>query len=483
MKTYYIIFISLILNLSLNAQNFQLLNAEGQTIINEKFTKLKYPNSPFVPVQKGELWGILDIQKGSVTNYEYEDIGFNKSIPNLFAVKKDNLWGIINAEGKTLLPCKYEEIKFFDEELAIVSIDFYWVLINFKGEKLVDDEYEHTADFTGKEAIWFKKGSQYDLYNRAGKKLFTQTGWRNLDNETTSGFLQMVTNGWHKTGAFDIKTEKVVVPLQYDKVTIINDDLVEVAKCKIAYDGYGPSPRDGDFLYGIYSASLQKEIVPCTFDDVMVKEKYIKAVMVGYATKGEFYSHQGKKLNPDNIQETNGIKKDDFLEILPMSKKAFAIKRKNYKWGIAHFENNTIKWQAFPTGSIKKVENVKTGETLLPFALFIGYSDTDIYDANGKKISHAPYPIFEKINETATTATYRNYDIKTGKLAYFEFSKDGKVTKKATVKEDNTPIPFQNADKKYGLKKADGTILTPAIHQNIRANQFGEHTVFVTYNQ
>lgn len=86
-----------------------------------------------------------------IVNCEYEAMKNNRIYPNLFAVKKSGNWGIINAAGETLLPIEYEEIKSFDDELAIVSIDFYWVLVNYKGEKLAESEYEDASNLNNSE--------------------------------------------------------------------------------------------------------------------------------------------------------------------------------------------------------------------------------------------------------------------------------------------------------------------------------------------
>ena len=119
-------------------------------------------------------------------------------------------------------------------------------MVNYKGEKLVDGEYEDVSNFYKKEkgAIWFQKDNQWNLFSRTGKKLTTQSFAYRGDEY---GNIRTASNGWHKSGAIDAKTGKLVVPLQYDKITPLTDDLVEVAKCRYEFDGFGPQPRPDDY--------------------------------------------------------------------------------------------------------------------------------------------------------------------------------------------------------------------------------------------
>lgn len=475
MKLYWIITICLLINLSLNAQTYQFVNTKGELISKQKFSDFRYSQTTFLPVKKGDTWGILDIQKGLVIPCEYEEIQIDRAISDVFALKKDGKWGIMNTTTTILLPFEYDEIKYFDDEVAIVSIDFYWVLVNYKGEKLVDGDYENTSQLSNKEGIWFEKDNSWTLFGRDGKQLSQET----FAYKDDFGKLRMVENGWHKTGAIDAQIGKIVVPLQYDKIKVVNDDLIEVAKCLIEYDGFGPFPRPSDFVYGIYSVSLQKEIVPCTFNKIEVSKEYIRAILVGYSKKSNYYNHQGKVLNPENIKPPTDLSRFEPMKVVSMSATTHAIQRQNRDWGILNYENEEVKWLSFPRGYFTEVKNLKVNDMFFPFVFFEGFSYTDIYDINGEMIHRTKYADLEKLDEISEKVTYKNYDPKKGIFTYLQLSKDGKITELSTYSKDDLVIPFPNADGKFGLKKADGTIVLPAEHKSIERKVIGENSTFI----
>jgi len=475
MKSYWIIIIFSMINFSLIAQTYQFLNAEGSEISSEKFTDFKHHRAEYIPVKNENGWGILNIHDGVTVECKYDDIKPGKITPDIFMVKKGENWGIVDASGAILLPIEYEAIRYFDDEIAIVSLDFYWVMINYKGEKLIDGNYENFSNIDTKEAIWFVKNNRYELFSRTGRKLSN----RSFQYMTEFGRLRMVTDGWHKTGVIDAETGKIVVPMKYDKVTVLNNELGEVAKSKVKYDGYGPQPRATDFIYGVFSIPLQKEIVPATFNNISANKKYIQATMVGSASRSSYYNYQGKILNPDQLPAVSGVEQFGFREIVPFSKSSFAVLNQKNARGVVTYKNGVLKWMASPRGYFREIKNIQVGETLFPYVLFIGYNYTEVYDVNGEMILRTKYANMDKIKSTASVVTYKNYDPKSGKIIYLDFTKTGEIKERTSIQGDNLVTTFQNADGKYGLKKADGTIVLPANKQSIEAKKINERNVFI----
>jgi hypothetical protein len=478
MKSYWIIIIFSLIKFSLIAQTYQFLNSEGSEISSEKFIDYKNYRAEYIPVKKESGWGVLNIQDGLAVECKYDDIKPGKITPDIFMVKKGENWGIVDASGAILLPIEYEAVKYFDDEIAIVSIDFYWVMINYKGEKLIDGSYDGFSHNDAKEPIWFVKNNRYELFSRTGKKLSN----RSFQYMTEFGRLRMVTDGWHKTGVIDTKTGQIVVPLKYDKVTVLNDKLVEVAKSKVKYDGYGPQPRATDFIYGVYSVPLRKEIVPSTFNNISVNEKYIQATMTGYTTRSSYYNYQGKVLNPDQLPEVSGIEQFGFREIVPFSKSSFAVLNQKNDRGVVTYKNGVLKWVASPRGYFKEIKNIQVGETLFPYVLFIGYNYTEVYDVNGKMMLRTKYSNLDKIKSTPSVVSYKNYDPKSGKTIYLDFTKEGSIQERSNMQGDRLAATFQSADGKYGLKKADGTIILPANKKSIETKKINERNIFIVTN-
>lgn len=520
-KVNFIIF-CLLTAISVNAQNYRLLNAEGKSITEEKFKECDARGDYWI-VKKGEYKGVFNPEKGLIIKCLYEEIRKNETA-NVFAVKKDGKWGVVDISGENLLELKYDEIKYFSDKIAIVDIDFYWVMIDYEGKTLVNDKYEdvsYSHDKNDNLNIWFKKGSNWELFSRTGEKLSTQPfSFIGEDGRR----LKVVSNGWHKSGIIDTKTGKLVVPLQYDKVEVINFNLIKAAKCQIPYDGFGPSPRTDDYLYGIYSVSLQKEVVPCTFDRIMVMKNHIKAIIRhGFPS---YYTDKGETINPDQLEQTKGLQpltgtkeeKKALIESLfwktePNATGYYKVKNEKYEIGLINLDQQFI----IPFGLHKdlttltattfvikgsrgywsiineegnlmsercsEVEIPQSDDTYYPFAFFKTYSFLRVYDLKGKELKGYYFnEIYPLTNQTSSSVTYRIYSIKTGTITDIQLSKDGQFTElDKPVEGENLIVPFKGEDGLFGLKKADGTIVEAAKNSDIKIKGT-RNPIFVIYN-
>lgn len=520
--------IALLLGTVAKAQYYyQFLNIDGTLLLEGEYADYKYQEGTHFPVKKDKSWGIVDMEKGLLVDCIYEDVQLSQNSSKVFAVKKDGKWGVIDAEGNMLLKAEYGEVKSFDEEVAIVDKDFYWVLVNYKGDVLVAGEYEDASMSSSKESIWFKKDNHWELFSRAGKKLSSQSfSWVDV-----SGNRRKVSKGWHKTGVIDAETGKIVVPLKYDQVNVINHNLVEVAKCQIAYDGFGPTPRPHDYLYGIYSIALQKEVVPCTFDEITVKNNHIKAVLKGTASRSSYYTDQGLKVSFEKLESVKGLdaikgtkaEKEallkatfraamptlggyyvvenqkmekalvnldqhfifpfgELLDIVPINENTFVVlkKSRNRNWAIMKLP---YKWLTFMEGYYKNIEVPQSTTEAYPFVIFEKHRGFTVYNTKGEKLLATNKLLDPQTYETDTEAIYRMHDPSNAKVSYLKFSKDGKMEEVDKLEQkDEVAVLFKNTEGLYGLKKADGTILRAAAHKDIK--MIGkEQPIFVLFDK
>ena len=518
----YISILTLLTSLQANAGAYSIFSVAGEALADTAFSDIKNTGSRYVPVKNGRSWGILDVRSGMAIDCVYEDIVPNELHPQLFAGKQNGLWGVFNASGQVLLDFEYDEIKSFDDEVAAVSSDFYWTLVSYEEGVVVEGEYENVSPITGHAAIWFEKGNRWNLFSREGVQISVESFKRVED----TGRLRMVSNGWNETGVIDSITGKRVVPLAYNKVRVVNSNLVEVGKCERPYNGFGPAPRPHEFVYGIYSISHQKEVVPCAFEIVTVKENHIYALLKGYGKRYSYYTDTGKVIDPSKLEDTAGLRELDatqseklnllketfrsvtpagggafvvrnseneyglvnldqhfifpfglFKDIIPVGGESYALRQRSNHWGIM---DRSSRWVASPGKFFKEVRSLSSDDHYFPFVFFIKNDGTDVYNAAGDLVLETETEPYRVSGFSREDLVYRTHDDEKGSVVYFKFSKDGafEQLEHASV-TDLWAVPMKNEEGLYGLKRVDGEVLQPAEYKSVRLFGFGDAAYYL----
>jgi hypothetical protein len=65
----------------------------------------------------------------------------------LAPVQKNNLWGVIDTTGKVVIDYKFKDLQSFSDCLAAFSDNFRWGFITSKGDTIVSAKYDNVTDF------------------------------------------------------------------------------------------------------------------------------------------------------------------------------------------------------------------------------------------------------------------------------------------------------------------------------------------------
>ncbi|MCX7641960.1 MAG: WG repeat-containing protein, partial [Elusimicrobiales bacterium] len=299
---------------------------------------------------------------------------FSKEITS---VKKNNLWGYIDKVGKTVIPFNFEAANPFYNGIASVKEKGKWYLINEKGDRIkminCDDIYPFSEggiarckkdskygfiNIEGKFIInpIYEEAKDFDFYlaevKLNGKQIILDTFNRSLfkDFDKTYNFDHyIIVEKENKKGLID-KDLKDILPIKFDDIKIINDDLFFVKSenywniinknntiispkyTQIEPETYSNPPKLFKICdekgCGVFSISDKKEIINTYYNDIQI---YESCIIVTKDKKSGIYDRQGNIMLPveyDSSFEIVGnlvkFKKDNKYGL-------FSIKEKNIK--------------------------------------------------------------------------------------------------------------------------------------------------------
>lgn len=222
-------------------------------------------------------YGLLETStRKKVTPFIFESInGFLQN--NLSQAGVNGKFGVINMQGQIVIPCIY------DDMTAVVDGNMvYWVVsrngrygvINDKHEIVVPFDYEYMAKPDNTSAfLQVKKGGLYSLLHVNGKPLLT-SWYTHMEVINASG-LAIVELAGNKKGLIDT-TEKKLIPLEYDVINRSRPFSSTLFFIVQKAGAYGVMGADGKVL-----VPLQYDRITNVGDNVLLVAKDNKKGLLG----------------------------------------------------------------------------------------------------------------------------------------------------------------------------------------------------------
>ena len=212
-------------------------NANGETIIPEKYIVIIRNRDIFEVRQQNGLCGLIDHQGNEITPCIYKYL--NSMPEGLYKVKKGGRFGMIDEKGNELIPCKYDYIGNLENGTVRVKKHHHWGVINVLGNVIVPCKYD----------IVENRGKVYHV-REAGK-------WGVLDS--TGNVL--IPNKYDLLGNFENGFSRVVKDNNWG---MMNQDYQPVTDFKYAYIN--------PFKDGVAEACDCDEIVQ--FNNKLTRKRY-----------------------------------------------------------------------------------------------------------------------------------------------------------------------------------------------------------------
>ncbi len=197
------------------------------------FDEVNYLDGRYCDVKQGSKWGVYDAKKETmVINPIYEAIdycgGCARTSDYVYA-KKDGKWGIVAFGGQVLVPFEYDHQHSqmrSDNWVQAFSKKNTPLIINIKSRQEFAVQ-EHSTIAKG--LLIYVENGKFGAYDQQGK-LVIPFIYDRIDIEGSGAYQNFPGNYLIATkgefqGVIDINGE-VVVPIQYDQVTVINNYFV-----------------------------------------------------------------------------------------------------------------------------------------------------------------------------------------------------------------------------------------------------------------
>lgn len=273
-----IIFFSVILltlnNFSVKAQkgfrvyenskkNVGIIDKTGAIVIPVEYDKISYINTSY-ECQKSGLKGVFSAAGDILVPIIYDSLVYsNCSKPTFYGASKAGKWILFNGEGKKLTKLKYDRISLPNGNKMGLSLDAKYLTLDISngalnriskeqfdayefegeicldllmsdgaiikqltregglygykkdGEWLIKPEYQSLKNTVS--GFWIgRKQGKYGLISSEGKEL-TEFVY----SETSTLFNYVILRKEGKYGVFDVQEERLLIPIQYDKIEFI----------------------------------------------------------------------------------------------------------------------------------------------------------------------------------------------------------------------------------------------------------------------
>lgn len=263
----------------------------------------------FIPYRKGDQWGYCNPSKKILIPPQFEDAHFFASMYGKSAakVKKNGKYGLIDQAGNSVLPFKYQDVGALHSDLIKVKTKGKWKLRHPK-HRVKSGKYDKIVRYN-RHYLMVKKRLKMGLIDLKGKKVIS-TRFDSLKFTDSDRWVQVVIAG--KTGLYDLKKKKVVVPTLYTSIGVLENNTFVIRK---------------NGKQGICTPD-HKIILPVKYDDITVEGAHYSVELNG--KMGEF-DKKGKIITPltEEVIEMNlDVEFTDDPPSPPSPKQA-----PNGKWG------------------------------------------------------------------------------------------------------------------------------------------------------
>lgn len=310
------------------------VNATGKEVIPLQYDYGWAFERGVTSVKKNNKWAFINKKNEPLTPFKYDNAG---PFVNGFSIvtQKDH-YGFVNTQGKEIIPLIYENVKDFSEGLAAVKKDGKWGYIDTTGKVVIPFTYSSVDPFDDEGTAVVSRYDAIFVIDKTGKcvqyceeleRISAQKpkkGWQTqyeFVGEPKNGVIVVGNNA--QQGLVN-KQGKVLIPIQYSRVTLVNkialvrkdqkegafslkgEPLVPPIYDMLTIEHFDKDDENSDFVFftrrEIYFGVLSKKgkvIVPEEFYN-NVDTKYLKrgTIRVFRNDKVGLYNLEGKQLLP-----------------------------------------------------------------------------------------------------------------------------------------------------------------------------------------
>lgn len=173
-----------------------------------------------IPYRKGNKWGYCDKNKQIIINPQYQSAGFFVLINGrkLAKVKKQGKYGFIDDKGSLFEQCNYDDIHHLTHNLFTIKKENNWYL---KPENKAIRPTKYDSIFVYGAYLKVLRKQKSGLLNVKGKTVIPLK-YDKISSTLTSNIYKLSADG--KKGLFDLKKEKLILPLQYEDIVVYDND-------------------------------------------------------------------------------------------------------------------------------------------------------------------------------------------------------------------------------------------------------------------
>jgi len=283
---------------------YGLVDGKGKLILPPIYDRilLDSPEKPLIGVVIENNCGFADTTGNIVIplEYEYDPDAYYLCFRNgLALVKKNGLYGFIDESGKIAIPLIYSDASSFDEHgFARVKKETGGdaIYIDNKGNEYKTEHqvFEHFSYEYDQSTGWISKWTAVFDNHVSNTARSSDTRTVNIKETIDIKESKIEWNAhmsvWRvqhngKFGALDVSTGKLIVPIEYDELTIAFEDDKRSVKAsdKLRY----VIARQGD-KYGFYDENARL-LLPVKYDSLYVRDS-------GLVNTGSFKSPDGRRL-------------------------------------------------------------------------------------------------------------------------------------------------------------------------------------------
>jgi hypothetical protein len=248
-------------------------------------------------VQKGELYGLIDLTGKEILAPEYDEITPLLGVKNSLLLKKDDQYGLCDNKGNIIVNTEYKEIKGIGDSykngyIVINSEDKYG-LIDFTSKVILNAEYENIKQVSGNNIYIVKKDGKWQAIN-SNKEVLVADKFDDVV-QIASDKLIIVKN--KKYGVISSSGEEIIKP-QYDDMSYLFGNYY-IAKSKGNYGVVDTSNEtvlafeyssisyqsDGEFIIADKNGQIEQEVYNNKF------EKKLEGIISEVNSRKRLYSY------------------------------------------------------------------------------------------------------------------------------------------------------------------------------------------------
>lgn len=172
--------------------------------------------------QKEEKWALLDTNFTQISDFQYDSV---KVVAGHFGIKKLNRWGIYHASGKKSISfCRYSAIREDAYGTIAVWLEKDCGLIDTSGTLRVACIYDDVKCF-GENLYQVSLKGKKGLIDHFGSPI---TPFKYQEIENYGNEYALLQTAENKTGLFDFKQGKIIIPAMFDELSLLRNQLVMV---------------------------------------------------------------------------------------------------------------------------------------------------------------------------------------------------------------------------------------------------------------